>query len=260
VALIALAYVVTDYYTAANLALVNSAIGPSEWSSQWHFWFIEALVYLLLAVAALLAIPGADRLERRHPFGVPLALLAVGLLARFLLDSSDNTIHFAPGVLWLFALGWAAARAHTWAQRLLLTAVLVSCTPGYFTDARRGLFVVVGLALLVWLPTVRSTATASRVAGVLASSSLYVYLTHWLVYPRWEESAPLLAFAASFAVGIAYWRLVVHASVHVSRRMTGITARRPVPHHPALVRVPLPDSEDSCASAARPAKPLQLSS
>lgn len=212
VAFIAFAYVVTDNYSAANVALLNGVIGPDTWSSQWHFWFIEALVYLSLALAALLALPGADRLERRYPFGVPLALLGVGLLARFFLHSSDNAIHTATGVLWLFALGWAAARARTWQQRLLLTAVLVTCTPGYFTDARRGLFVVLGLAVLVWLPTVRSTAMVSRVAGVLASSSLYVYLTHWLVYPRWEDSAPLVALAASFLVGIAYWRLVAHTS------------------------------------------------
>jgi len=260
VAFIAFAYVVTDNYTAANIALVNSVVGPSGWSPTWHFWFIEALVYLLLAVAALLALPAADRLERRYPFGVPLALLGLGLLARFSLDHGDNAIHTAPGVLWLFALGWAAARSHSWQQRLLLTAVLVTCTPGYFTDARRGLFVVGGLTMLVWLPTVRSTALTSRVTGVLASSSLYVYLTHWLVYPRWEDSAPLLAATASFVVGIAYWRFVVHAS----RWMTGITARGPVRDDRTLVRLPLPDSEDSCASAARPARPAgparQLSS
>jgi len=252
VAFIAVAYVVTDNYTAADLALVNSMVGPSGWSTSWHFWFIEALVYLVLAVAALLAWPAADRLERRHPFGVPLAVVGVGLLARFLLDADENAIHTAPAVLWLFALGWAAARARSWPQRVLLTAVLVTCTPGYFTDARRGLFVVAGLAVLLWLPTVRSTALVNRVAGVLASSSLYVYLTHWLVYPRWEDSVPLLAVAASFVVGIAYWRLVVRAS----RLMTGITVRRAVRGHPGLVRLPLPDSEVPCASAARPLQHL----
>ena len=57
---------------------------------------------------------------------------------------------------------------------------------------------------------------------MLAASSLFVYLTHWQVYPHLEMDFPLLATLASFAVGIAYWQL--------SRplvRLIGVQLRKP---------------------------------
>jgi hypothetical protein len=41
--------------------------------------------------------------------------------------------------------------------------------------------------------------------GTVASASMFVYLTHWAVYPPIEEVSPPLAIAASFAVGLAAW-------------------------------------------------------
>ena len=80
---IAAAYLLTDKYTPANIVLLNAIVGPEEVTTQWHFWFIEVLVYLLLAMAALLAIPWADRAEKRFPFAFPLALTGAGLLTRY---------------------------------------------------------------------------------------------------------------------------------------------------------------------------------
>ena len=40
---------------------------------------------------------------------------------------------------------------------------------------------------------------------LVAGASLFVYLTHWVVYPAWEQSAPWLGTLLSFAVGIAAW-------------------------------------------------------
>jgi hypothetical protein len=51
-------------------------------------------------------------------------------------------------------------------------------------------------------------APLATVAGVVATSSLYVYVTHWQVYPHWENTHPWFATAASFAVGIAYCKVV----------------------------------------------------
>ncbi|MBA2531117.1 MAG: hypothetical protein H0V23_03300 [Nocardioidaceae bacterium] len=44
-----------------------------------------------------------------------------------------------------------------------------------------------------------------RPVGILASASLYIYLTHWQVYPYLEDDYPLAALLASLAIGIAYW-------------------------------------------------------
>ena len=63
-----------------------------------------------------------------------------------------------------------------------------------------------GFLLMLWLPHVPVPAWAARAAGVLAGASLFIYLTHWQVYPHLEVDHPLLATLASFAVGIVVWR------------------------------------------------------
>lgn len=205
VAWIALAtLLLSDAYGLANVLLVNALVGPETWSSQWHFWFVEVLLYVLLALAALLAIPAVDRAERHWPLRVALVVLGVGLLSRFHL--LDLGIFNPRPVLWLFALGWAAARCTTGWQRAGVTALAVATVPGFFGDAQREALVAGGILLLLWVPSVRSPAALCRVAALLASASLYVYLTHWQVYPLLDD-LPALAVAASLAAGVAYWQI-----------------------------------------------------
>ncbi|MGN9908795.1 AMP-binding protein [Phytohabitans sp. LJ34] len=206
IAWIGAAIVLLGAYEWPSLLLVNSVAGRREGGTGWHFWFIEALVYILLAAAALLAVPAVDRLERRRPFALPLAVMALGLVTRYdLLDlHPEHHLPSAVRVFWLFAIGWATAKATTKWQRLAVTAAIVGTVPGYFGDPSREAVVVAGLVLLVWVPSLPSTGAVNRVTAVLAGASLYIYLTHWQVYPRLDHHNALLAVVASLAVGIGY--------------------------------------------------------
>ncbi|MFW6034131.1 MAG: AMP-binding protein [bacterium] len=207
VAFIAAAFVVTTDYTVANIVLLNRVLGPATWASSWHFWFIEVLVHTLVVMAAVLAIPWVDRMERRFPFAFALALVGVGLVTRYGAVEVGLT-HTRPA-FWLFALGWAIGRASTVRHRALLTLIIVAAVPGFFGDPVREAVMIAGLVLLLWARSVPLPAGLSLVAGVLASSSLYIYLTHWQVYPL-LDGYPVLALPASVAVGIAYWLLARH--------------------------------------------------
>ena len=110
-------------------------------------------------------------------------------------------------VLWCFALGWAAARARTTAQRGLVTVLAVLMTVGFFGDLWRELFVVAAIAVLVWVPPLRLPARLATAFGILAAASLSIYLTHWQIYPHLEMEYPLLATLSSLLVGLAYHRL-----------------------------------------------------
>ena len=191
------------HYTPLNLVLLNTMIGPAGWTDAWHFWFVEVLVYVLLGMTALLAIPWVHRTERRFPLAFPVALTAAGLLARYGLLGFD-ILHTRP-VLWLFALGWAFARARTVPQRLALSAIAAVALPGYFGDPWREATILAGILLLAWLPALPLPALLHRVVGMLASASLYVYVTHWVVFPDLKDNHPVLAVALSLAVGMAYW-------------------------------------------------------
>jgi acyl-coenzyme A synthetase/AMP-(fatty) acid ligase len=224
-AFIGVAYLITDRYTLANVLLLNSIVGPEAVTTQWHFWFIEVLVYILLAMTALLAIPWADRAERRFPLLFPLALTGLALLSRY--DIVDPGIPHPSPTLWLFALGWAVARARTWVQRCAVSILAVLTVPGYFFgDTHRELTLVAGILLLTWLPTIPVPRGLQRLAVLLASASLYAYLVHWLVYPLLVAVSPALAVAASLAAGVAYWAVCTRVMGLVGRTNRATLRRR----------------------------------
>ena len=215
-AFIVLAYLVTDRYTPVNILLLNAIVGPEAVTTQWHFWFIEILVYLLVAATALLAIPWADRAERRFPLLFPLALTGLGLLTRYELVN-PGVPHTAPA-LWLFALGWAIARSRTIARRCMVSVIAALTVPGFFENASREWTLLAGILLLIWLPSIPVPKGFRRLTVVLASASLYAYLVHWLVYPPLAEISPALAVVGSLAAGVAYWALCTRVVGTLNRR------------------------------------------
>lgn len=198
---------VTGAYRPETALLLNGILGDDRWSPDWHFWFLEALVWAYLGVAALLAVPAAHRWHRRHPFAFAVGVTLVALAARYALVGveAEGTEKYAAGaVLWVPALGWAAAAARTHAQRVLVAVIALAGLTGFFADGQRELLVLASVLLLLWarpLPLPTWVATAAR---IVAGASLWVYLTHWQVYPGLEAAGhPVLAIGASLAVGIA---------------------------------------------------------
>jgi hypothetical protein len=217
----------TGAYGLSTVLLLHGLVAEPVWSDQWHFWFVEILVYLLVALAALFAIPWVDAAERRRPLGVALAVLAAGLVLRF--DVLDLGWTGTRPVLWLFALGWAAARTGSWPGRLLLSAAAAWGSWGYFADPGRDALVLAGVLSLVWLRQVRCPAPVVAVVGPLAAASLYVYVTHWQVNLALTAQPGWVATAACLAVGLAAWRLTGWAGASAGRVLTRLrdARRRP---------------------------------
>jgi hypothetical protein len=132
--------------------------------------------------------------------------------------------HTAPA-LWLFALGWAVARSRTLAQRCIVSVVAALTVPGFFDNPGRECTLLVGILLLIWLPSVPVPRGLRRLMMVLASASLYVYLVHWVVYPPLAGISAALAVAVSLAVGVAYWALCMRVGGAVSRRRARAAGR-----------------------------------
>ena len=226
----------TSRYHWYSPLLGTHVFGPRSWSDDrwwnpWQMWFVEATVYLLLGVAALMAIPAVSRLDRRWPFALPAALVGLGLLVRYsVVDLGGGPLvwYSAPAVLWLFGLGWAIARAEQQASaggsasgarkrfgshtalgaKLACTAVALVCVPGWFGHPSREAVIVAGILALIWVPAVRLPRLLVRVVTPLAAASLFIYLTHFLVYPPIRDSGhPWWAWAVSIAVGVLAWWL-----------------------------------------------------
>ena len=123
---VAVALVITDDYTASNLLLANKFLGPSDSMTAGRLWFVEVVVWILVALAAVCWLPLGDRLERQWPFGFAVAFLAFGLALRydvFGFGLGDGA-WFTVLAFWFFAVGWAAAKATKVWQRVAVTVVL----------------------------------------------------------------------------------------------------------------------------------------
>jgi phosphodiesterase/alkaline phosphatase D-like protein/acyl carrier protein len=205
---IALLVAVTDGYGLANVVLLNGHLGALDFDERWRFWFIEVLVQGLLVVAALFAVPGVRRLEARRPFGFAVGIVLVALALRHglveILDARHRTVQ-PQTIVWVLALGWAAQRAATVRQRLVVSALVVAAVPGFFYgEPVREAVIVGGVLALLWLPMLAIPRPLDRVAAPVAGASLAIYLTHWHVFPLvGDRSTPLAATLASVRRGRA---------------------------------------------------------
>ena len=233
----------TDGYGWIRMFLVHNILGPPGRFND--FWFIEALIYMMLAMLALLAIPPVDRAERRYPFALPMVLMTLSLATRYQLFPGVK-LGTPLAAFWLFALGWSAAKATTGWQRLLVSAASVATILGFHGDLAREAVMIGGLIVLTWIPSVPSLPVVNRVAGALAAASLYIYLTHWQVFSRLDS--PLLGVTASLAVGIAY----AAVAGRISAGLAYITARLPGRARPGSPP-PLPEYAPAAARQCEPA-------
>ncbi|MFC0197140.1 AMP-binding protein [Microbacterium arthrosphaerae] len=206
---------VTGQYAPTTVALVNNLVpGDGRWNEQWQFWFLEAMLWSFAGAAALFAVRRVERLERRAPFAFALVALAVALAARFAIAGPTAEYverYSAPVVLWLVALGWLVARADTTAKRIVACVVAVAATFGFFGEPWREAVVAGGILALVWVRAIPLPRLAVPLVVTVAGASLFVYLTHWQVYPPFEQSAPWFGTLLSFAVGVVAYRLYVAA-------------------------------------------------
>ena len=212
--------VTTGMYLPETALMLNGLLGSDTWTLQWQFWFLEALVWTILACVALLAIPRIHRLERANPWEFALAVLATGLALRYVLagvEAGPVQRYSVPVVFWCFALGWAAASASSTRQRMIVSVVALTAVAGFFGEPLREGVVLLGFLALLWLPAVRAPRSVNRVVGAVAGASLFIYLTHWQVYPHLEMDQPFLAVAASVAVGLAAERLARPAMRRLGR-------------------------------------------
>ncbi|MFW5473194.1 AMP-binding protein [Knoellia sp. CPCC 206450] len=221
---------VDERYSWWNPVLLTS-VGGGNVHPQWRYWFVEAVVHILVGVTVLLAVPAIDRLERARPFVVPMAVALVALVFRYgLVPVGDHHVNGRPAVvLWLFALGWAMARAEVRWQRWLLTAYVLAVVPGFFGDLERNAVLGAGLLVLLWVRSVRVPAFVVPVLLPVASASLFIYLVQWEVMGRVGYS--LLGAAVAVLTGWIAWRgsspIVEPVARWVGGRVAALVPSRP---------------------------------
>jgi acyl-CoA synthetase (AMP-forming)/AMP-acid ligase II/acyl carrier protein len=231
-----------------SVLLVNNYLGsPDLGDERWRYWFIEVLVQVLVVTALFLSVPAVRRWERRRPFLFPMVLLAPALVVRFGWIAFDDTPRYAfrtHHVIWVFLLGWAASRATTRTQRLVVTAVVLVACAGFFGDPWRDAVLAAGLVALTWIDRMPLPRTAARVVALVAAGSLWVYLTHYEVFPPLQRILPgPVALVATLGVGVGVGVGIAALGRGLRRGPGRRTGRRDQPSDPMA---------DSSRSDSRP--------
>ncbi len=203
-------------YSLGALTLMNNYTG-SAWrrDGRWQYWFFEVFVQTLVLASLLMAVPAVRRLERRIPFLFTLAMLVPLLMFRFRwwdLGDHYNYLFRTHTVAWFFVLGWSIQRAsRTW-QRLLISSLAIAIVPNFFGRGQRETFIILGLVMLVWIPSLPLPRVLHRPISALASASMWIFLVHWQVWPPLDAVLKReAAFALTLAVGVAAWWTASHA-------------------------------------------------
>ncbi|GAB3310673.1 AMP-binding protein [Epidermidibacterium keratini] len=206
--LVAVAHLVNEQYTLANLLQVRWIFGPFNWGPHAQLWFIEAALWSVIVLIGLLAIPAVSRWYDAHPFWVALAALPVALIPRyFFLEQITSPVRgLLPWVFWLVLIGIAVAHANTIPKRLLINAIAIATIAGFFGSPLREAYVAGAVLALIWIPRIRLPRFLALAAAPIAGASLYIYLVQWQVFGHFESA--VLGFIASIAAGLAVWALV----------------------------------------------------
>ncbi|MPY77120.1 MAG: AMP-binding protein [Actinophytocola sp.] len=208
----------TEDVVLANALLVHNYFGDT---AAVGYWFVEVLVQTMLLLAVLFAISAVRRFERRNPFLMPLMVLGVALTGRLFIGGIEEWFDWAMtthAMAWFFALGWLAFRARTTMQQLVVVAAAFLTVPGFFANDIREGVVLVGVGLVLTVPRMRIPRVLVVPIGLVASASLYIYLTHFALLPgALAAMSPLTVTLLGVALGIAVWFVV--------ERLTTVGAR-----------------------------------
>ncbi|MDH6236220.1 AMP-binding protein [Cryobacterium sp. CG_9.6] len=217
-------------YQFTTVLLVNNLVpGTGRWNEQWQFWFLETILWTLVGLAVLFAVRAVDRVERRSPFAFALGGLALALIVRFAITGIHAEyveLYSGPIIVWLIALGWLVARANTTARRVLVSMIAVLSSLGFFGDPTREAILAGGMLTLIWIPAIRAPRWMVPVIATVAGASMFIYLTHWQVYPPFEQTAPWLGTLLSLIVGIITWRVYSLAQQRIAHTLRVIRRRR----------------------------------
>lgn len=215
----ALLQLVFDRLHWQSLLLVSNWFPASE-VSLFNYWYIEVLVQMIVITGLVLSIRRVRQAVSADPFRwlilATCTLVALDvLLNRFVFDAS-HLLHRVPQhFLAVMVLGMAVHHADTTARKWIASAVAVLVVGELDLMAVAGIgweaftryvdIALPAMLALIWVRSVPVPALVARAGAVIASSTLYIYLTHFQFQSVAEHifHHPLFEVALALAGGVA---------------------------------------------------------
>lgn len=220
----ALIQLVFDRLHWQSLLLVSNWF-PANEVSLFNYWYIEVLVQMIVIIGIVLSIRRVRRVVLADPFRCLIiatcALVALDvLLNRFVFDASALLNRVPQHFLAVMVLGMAVHHADTTARKWVASAVAVLVVAeldlmavagvGWEAFSRYVDIALPAILALIWFRSVPVPALVARAGAVIASSTLFIYLTHFqfqsladhvLRHPLFEVA---LALAGGVLVGYGW--------------------------------------------------------
>ncbi|MBW4525072.1 MAG: AMP-binding protein [Phormidium tanganyikae FI6-MK23] len=175
----------------------NFLSGATISATPFPYWFISLLVQLIIIFAVIFSIKPIQRIAKSAPFSFGIALFIAGVsiyIPWSLWQSSQisNNLRLPPEFYLsrtperyfrVFALGWCLYFAKSRVEKRLMTVILTGVTlllamMWEITSERVWLFTS-GM-LLLWTRSIPVPIFFKLVIQAIASSTLYIYMTHML--------------------------------------------------------------------------------
>ena len=189
----ALLQLVFDRLHWQSLLLLSNWFPASE-VSLFNYWFIEVLVQMIVIIGLVLSVRRVRQAVSADPFRwlifTTCTLLALDvLLNRFVFDASPLLHRVPQHFLAVMVLGMAVHYADTTARKWVASAVAVLVVGeldlmavagvGWEAFTRYVDIALPAMLALIWFRSVPVPALVARAGAVIASSTLYIYLTHF---------------------------------------------------------------------------------
>ncbi|MGZ2260294.1 AMP-binding protein [Roseobacter sp. A03A-229] len=209
--------------------LFSNWIDP-QMHGNYAAWFIDVYVQLLLIMGLVFLLPPIRRAFAvdgfRAAVGFCVFSIALFSIAHEFWDTHHLFRRLPHMLLWLFALGMAAAYADRTSRKIIVTALacvaLMLFTEKWLQNFLKWYFI--GMMILLWVPRVEVSRWAASVIRRIAAASLFIYLTHF----QWASVAriffgenPYMPVLLALVGGIFCW----HVYEWVQKQVLGVWSR-----------------------------------
>lgn len=213
-----LVQVVFDKFHWQTLLLISNWF-PESVIGVFTYWYIEVLVQMIVIIGFALSFERVRRVIMANPFqnlviaACTLAVMDLAISA-WLFDASALYNRVPQHYLAVMVLGMAIHYAHSSVQKWVVSALAVIIMGGedllylyrHASVAREYIDIAVpGVLALIWIKSIPVPGLLSKGLALIASSTLFIYLTHfqfWSVAKRIAEQ-PVLGVVLAIVGGVA---------------------------------------------------------